>query len=148
MKPSSSYKLWSERLEGDTLSRGQVTQFCNAIAAGAYGFIIGGHRTNLTAEECSKLMDQFYERGEGYKLTSEHSEFGYQWLRDSEKRARACGVSEKALDTFKEFRFVGVKIVGINDFASRATIIPVYRVLSDEPPVDYSWSAWQSRAYT
>lgn len=146
----SSYKLWEKRLrESDTLTRGQITQFCNAIAAGAYGFIIGGHRTNLTPSECTLLIAQFIEKPRGYGLTPEHTRFGLQWLKADPKRARECGVSQKALDTFLEFRFVDVRVDQINDYymGARATILPVYRVISDAPYVDYSWSPWQQNAY-
>lgn len=146
----SSYKLWEKRLrESDTLTRGQIRQFCNAIAAGAYGFIIGGHKTNLTPHESAILMDVFAEKPRGYGLTPEHTRFGIQWLKADRDRAARCGVTDRMIDTFLEFRFVDVKIESIRDswVGSRANILPVYRVISDAHPVDYSWSPWQQKAY-
>lgn len=144
----SSYKLWEKRLRtSETLTRGQITQFCNAVAAGAYGFMIGGHHTNLTSHECALLMDVFAEKTNGYALTPEHTRFGIQWLRSDPKRAEECGIGQRVLDTFLEFRFVDVKVDRISDWGPRATILPVYRVISDAPWVDYSWSPWQKSAY-
>lgn len=146
----SSYKLWEKRLrESDTLTRGQIRQFCNAVAAGAYGFIIGGHRTNLTPNECAQLMDTFAEKGRGYALTKEHTKFGLEWLKADEKRALSLGITPNMVDTFIEFRFVDVRIEDIRDswVGSRANILPVYRFVSRAGIVDYYWSPWQQKAY-
>lgn len=144
----SSYKLWDKRLrESDTLTRGQIRQFCNAIASGSYGFEIRGHRTNLTPTECAYLMDTFYERKNGYKLIPEHTRFGLEWLKTDPKRALKCGVTDRMIETFKEFRFVGVRVGQISPLGHHAHMLPIYRVISDEPYVDYSWSPWQREAY-
>lgn len=144
----SSFKLWSRRLEGTTLTRGQILQFCNAIAAGAYGFTIGGHTTNLTPHECALLMEQFGARVEGYELTAEHERFGLAWLKANTRRAESLGISQDLLREFKAFRFVDTKIASISDWGPRAHIVPVYRVLTHTGvSVDYSWSPWQRTAY-
>ncbi len=148
----SSYKLWHKRLtKGDMLTRGQIIQFKNAIATGAKGFRIGGHNNNLTETECARLMDTFYDRcreidGGGFKLTQEHTDFGLEWLRKDVKRAESIGVTTDMLDTFEEFRFVGARIVHINDWGY-STTVPIYRVLFERGYIDYSWSPWQGKVY-
>lgn len=150
---SSSFKLWEDRLsQQETLSRGQIRQWCNAIVSGANGFRIGGARTNLTHEECAVLMDLFYARcgeidGGGFKLTQEHTDFGLYWLRDKKARAEECGVTETMLDTFRGFRLVDYVIVSVSDYGYYAAIAPTYRVLYEGGQVDYSWSPWQTKAY-
>lgn len=145
----SSYKLWDKRLrESDTLTRGQIRQFCNAITAGALGYMIGGQRTNLTPDECVSLTQQFYERSQGYKLTRDHEKFGLEWLRTDTKRATSLGVTEQILDDFKEFRFVDTRVVSERNWGARAHIVPVYRVVTHSgDEVEYSWSPWQQEAY-
>ncbi len=150
----SSFKLWDNRLDYDLLSRGQIAQFCNAIVAGSLGFLIGGHHTNLTEEECAILVDKFITRcevlnGGGYRLTEEQTDFGYEWLQAIPKRAESVGVTLDILDTFTGFRFVSWRVISYSTWVCRAQIIPVYRVLTsnDGLSVDYSWSPWQQKAY-
>jgi hypothetical protein len=144
----SSFNLWHNRLTTqDTLTRGQIRQFCNAIAAGSYGFEIGGNKTNLTPNECAILMDVFNARTSGYKLTPEHTRFGIEWLRKDPNRALSLGITQPMLDTFQGFRFVDVRIEDVGTWASRAIILPEYRVLSPHGNVDYSWSPWTQSAY-
>jgi hypothetical protein len=150
----SSFKLWDKRLNGDLLSKGQITQFCNAVVAGSCGYIIGGHHTNLTGEECIYLVDKFIDRcktlnGAGYRLTKEQTDFGYEWLRAIPKRAESVGVTRDILDVFTGFRFVDWEVIRYSTWSVRAQIIPVYRVLTsnDGLSVDYSWSPWQQKAY-
>lgn len=146
----SSYRLWHKRLQGDTLTKGQITQFCNSIAAGYHGYYIGGHPTNLTPEDCRDLGDQFRTRVRaygGYKLTPEHTQFGIDWLRKDPKRALSVGVTSDMLDTFQEFQFMGWEIAHINAFGVRANITPIYRVIAEDGETDYSWSPWQGRVY-
>jgi hypothetical protein len=142
----SSYKLWNKRLDGGVLTRGQITQFCNAIAAGYHGYYIGGHKTNLTPEECRLLGDKFRARVQaygGYRLTPDHTEFGIEWLRRYPKRAESVGVTANTVAGFLGFRMVGWRVV--RDNGVRASIIPVYRVISRAGNVDYSWSPWIER---
>ena len=151
MKRSSSFKLWDKRLRTeDVLTRGQITQFCNAIAAGAYGFVIRGYKTNLTSEECVTLLDTFDEKTEGYELTTEHTQFGLEWLRAIPNRAESVGVTKEILETFIEFRFIDVQIDQIRDSwmgRTYANLLPVYRVMSEVGSIDYFWSPWQRGAY-
>lgn len=149
---SSSYKLWDKRLDGDTLTRGEIGQFCNAVAAGALGYEIGGARTKFTPEECTILFDKFTRRlgelpGGGYALTSEHTAFGLSWLRNNPRLARGVGIGDETLaeilQGFRAFRFVGVKV--------RRSIAPIWRVfyVADQrvQTVDYWASPWQQSAY-
>ncbi len=147
----SSYKLWDKRLrETDLLTRGQIGQYCRSIGAGAGGFEIGGARTNFTHDECVELARLFYDRcraidGGGFKLTTEHTEFGIKWLRTA-KRAESVDVTADMLDTFQGFRFTDVRIMDVNSWGW-ARVVPVYRVLSRAGTVDYFWSPWQAKAY-
>lgn len=149
----TSRDLWLKRLKfKDTLSRGQCRQFGNAIVAGAAGYEIGGHKTNLTPEECTELETVFNNRcvvlsGGGYKLEPEHAAFGLEWLNRDRKRAAGLGVTADHLDTFEGFRFIGGEILdGWSGPAwyARANVVPVYRVLSRAGTVDYWWSPWQN----
>ena len=148
----SSYKLWDERLDGEVLTRGQIGQWCHAVASGAMGYRIGGHHTNLTEGECADLAMKFQRRcldldQGGYQLTKEQTDFGYDWLRTYDKRAQSVGITQEMLDTFSGFRFVDWKCVSVSDYGYWAQIIPIYRVLYQDGDVDYSWSPWQSKAY-
>lgn len=156
----SSFRLWNARLDGDTLTRGQIRQFCNAIAPGYHGYYIGGNRTNLTPEDCRDLARKFSAHVHaygGYKLEPEHTQFGLDWLRKDPKRAESLGITADMLDTFQGFRFVGWRIVRVNGLGLRALIVPIYRVLygigisSGNRPGkhshDYFWSPWTQRAY-
>jgi hypothetical protein len=159
-KRSSSYKLWEKRLRGDTLTRGQIRQFCNAIAAGGLGYEIGGQRTKFTPEETATLLSMFTGRlseieGGGYKLTAEHTEFGLAWLRDNPRLAERAGIKRETLTeilaTFREFRFVWVHEARRSMGSYReATIVPVWRIFYGEEEVktvDYWAVPWQQDAY-
>lgn len=147
----SSFKLWSKRLtEEDTLSRGQIGQFCHAISAGARGYLMGGAHTNLTEHECSHLMDLFYDRcreldGGGFKLTPEQTRFGVEWLNNDSKRAESVGVTPFILRRFVGFRFVETVSYSRGVYGHASTV-PVYRVLyldDGRHSIDYSWAPWQ-----
>lgn len=153
---SSSFKLWDKRLDGDTLTRGQIRQFCHAVAAGGLGYEIGGAHTNLTPEETKILLSKFTRRlgelpGGGYKLTSEHSQFGLSWLRDNPRLARGAGIGEELLAeilaTFSHFLFVGTVIS--HEGGGRVNILPVWRIFYGEggEEIDYWASPWQQQAY-
>lgn len=147
----SSHKLWTKRLtEGDLLTRGQIGQYCHAIAAGANGYIIGGARTNLTTDECLDLSVLFLRRVQangGFRLTREQTEFGIDWLDKDRKRALSVGITSDVIDNFREFRFVGTRLVNFTPYG-RATFVPIYRVLFGATGhVDYSWSPWQGKVY-
>lgn len=156
-KTGSSFKLWNRRLDGDTLTRGQILQFCHSIAAGGMGYEIGGAKTNLTHDEASNLLAKFERRLDdngGYRLTADHQAFGLNWLRDNPKLARAAGVPVEAVEGFLEFRWVDYVIVNENWYNGRGyvSIIPVWRVFYSPPDsneiktVDYSRADWRSVA--
>jgi len=146
----SSYNLWRKRLTGsDTLTRGQIRQFCNAVVAGSRGGFIGGARTNLTHEECGELETLFDNRVVvlgGFKLERGHTEFGFEWLTRDPRRALSLGVTPEHLETFEGFRFIRGEVVSNNGW--RALVVPVYRVLSGAGTIEYWWSPWQVGAYS
>lgn len=145
IKRGSSFKLWDKRLAGDTLTRGQIRQLCNAVAAGGLGYYIGGSTTNLTHEEARLLMDKFGARCRegGYGLERDHTKFGVEWLRLNGKKV---GITAEMLADFDSFRLVGVVVARSNGI--RAAIVPRYRVLfTNGSWVEYSWSPWQDKAY-
>lgn len=145
IKRGSSFKLWDQRLDGDMLTRGQIRQLCNAVAAGGFGYMIGGHHTNLTHDDARVLMDKFGARCRegGYKLERDHEQAGLEWLWSY---GRNVGITPTMLEDFDSFRLVGVVIA--KDGPVRAHIVPRYRVLFKNGSwVEYSWSPWQDKAY-
>ena len=143
------YRTWVGRLEtpGAVLSKGVIQQFCHAIAASYYGYIMGGANTNLTPDDCGTLFEMFEEGcyAGGYRITQEHEDQGYAWLKGHGEKS--VKMPPEVIPGFIEFRWIGVRLFSSSGYY-RAQIIPVWRVVYHDADgearrFDYSWSPWQ-----
>jgi len=137
---SSSFRLWSKRIDVGVISRYQCVQAANAIwPLGEMAMpFVGGHRTNLTEDEAYELVCRIQNLPNGMALTMTHEQAGALWLA---RYAKRFGLPEGQV---VNFRFVGCHYYWDN--GTRAFYMPTYRTtLLDGRRFDYAPHSWQAR---
>ncbi len=155
--PSRICRTWVKRLEGDTLTRGQIMAFKNTVAPLAAGHSIW-KRTNLTEREARALRALWHRRiglADVYRLEPAHDEFGRIWLGENWSRVWNRFNPPDDLFEFSQvatedtFRFVGLVKVWTNDYANTVGYSPIYATRyftrnGSEHRFTYHWEPWQS----
>lgn len=145
-RPSSSFRLWSDRIDGGTITRYQCIQWAHAVQGLIQGWA-GGKRTNLTTEEAERLWDKLHDLPNGLALTPDHQEAGRVWMRKYGARVGLPVTDENGhpIDVHA-FSFVGAHAYDTG--AWRPTMAPIYRTwLADGRVFDYAPTPWQASAY-
>lgn len=135
-------KVWQDRIDSGTFTKGECQQFTNYIARAAEGLQTYGRRTNLTGDQCCDLLRKLVERG-GVRLTSTHSDQGLTWLRKYGHKIFGAELAADIVANFSHFLYLG----DIRTYGQwRNGTLPVWRiVLTDGRIYDYWNAAWQGQ---
>ena len=146
-KRSNGYKLWNERLTGETIEHGQVIQFYNAVYPLSQGYPAGGKTTSLTDDEAAELVEAYEDRVEngdgGCLIPEKGAARGREWLTKYAKRLQMPDVD---YSTITHFRLYGVYVYDANQY--RVSAAPQYSAhFADGSVLVYAPTPWQASSF-